>query len=388
MWLPFFTYVPHYGNVRSRVGSVILVDHKRGRNRLHEPVAVMTAFKVGTARVQGRFERPSDGFVLHSDLEQRGAVALDVALAQVGVDWERQVAQGTVLPQTVKSHQHVLKTFANFLKGRSIQQVTDVDGDLLLEWMYAVSARSGEPPTTNMVVQRRAVARTIYGTFALLGITDLDITSTLGRIRRPNRAVDALSGSDIERLKEFADSGRHVGQSPSGSGKAPSAVALALIGVQTPEIPEICVKDIHLLDQRVWVHGGSDRYQERWIPIDDSWAFESLAARVSFLVNKHGVGASDMKVAYESGTKRGGTGERNASASVCNTIDKVMRTAGLKKNKKVRVASITEHVAMRVWGATGRVEAVAARLGMSSLDRAAHLVGYDWRPLFDENEEV
>jgi len=41
-----------------------------------------------------------------------------------------------------------------------------------------------------------------------------------------------------------------------------------------------------------------------------------------------------------------------------------------------------------VWGATGRVEAVAARLGMSSLDRAAHLVGYDWRPLFDENEEV
>jgi hypothetical protein len=51
----------------------------------------------------------------------------------------------------------------------------------------------------------------------------------------------------------------------------------------------------------------------------------------------------------------------------------------LKVNGVTRVASITEYVARRVFLETGRVEAVAARLGLRKLDDAAHLCGYDWQ---------
>ena len=47
------------------------------------------------------------------------------------------------------------------------------------------------------------------------------------------------------------------------------------------------------------------------------------------------------------------------------------------------MASINEYVAARVFAETGRVEAVAARLGLARLDVAAHLVGYDWRASFN-----
>jgi len=45
--------------------------------------------------------------------------------------------------------------------------------------------------------------------------------------------------------------------------------------------------------------------------------------------------------------------------------------------------SLREWLAAKVFAETGRVEAVAARLGMASLDAAAHLVGYNWTREFD-----
>ncbi len=61
------------------------------------------------------------------------------------------------------------------------------------------------------------------------------------------------------------------------------------------------------------------------------------------------------------------------------TVGKIIERAGIKVNGVTRVASVTEYVARRVFLRTGRVEAVAARLGLSKLDDAAHLCGYDWR---------
>ena len=60
-------------------------------------------------------------------------------------------------------------------------------------------------------------------------------------------------------------------------------------------------------------------------------------------------------------------------------ITKALDRAGLKQPGHIRVAAINEYVAAKVFAQTGRVEAVAARLGMRSLDAAAHLLGLDWR---------
>lgn len=359
-----------------------MAGHQRGRKRLHEPGPVVTAERAGDPRVHGGFERPSDGFVLRDGLTARGAMPVSEAFAEVRADWARQAEQGTVKALTVTTHVQVATSLERFLNGRGVTTVDAIDADILLEWMYAVSAQTGEQPTVNVTVLRRAVARSVFATFALLGITDHDITRTLGRIRRPVRLVVALSSADVAKLKSYADANRHVGVEPTGATKPPVAVALALLGGQTPEIHAVRVKDIDLLGMAVWLHSDSDRYRDRWVPIDDSWCFDVLAARVAYLTRKHGAAANEMSVAYEARGKRDGSGPANPAASTCGVIDKVMRTAGLKTRRKIRVASINEYVAMRVWEATGRIEAVAARLGMSSLDAAAHIIGYDWRDEF------
>ena len=73
-----------------------------------------------------------------------------------------------------------------------------------------------------------------------------------------------------------------------------------------------------------------------------------------------------------------GVGLTSISLGLVRTLER----AGLKVNSVTRVASITEFVARRVFLKTGKVEAVAARLGLRKLDDAAHLCGYDWQTEF------
>lgn len=355
----------------------------RGRRRLHDGVEPVTRHRAGESRVHGRFQQVEGPFVLRAGLKAPGAVPVMFAVDEVKADWQRQARLGLVAASTVTTHLKVLATLGKFMTAQKVAQVCDMDADTLDAWMNALDVRTGEAPTANMVKQRRAVARTFFKTLAVLGITNHDITVAVRSMTYVERVVAPLSVSDVETLKSLADTSRRIADEPVGALKAPAAIALALLGAQTPEIPVIRVRDVRLLDQAVWVHGCSDRYRERWVPIDDAWAFKALMDRVAYLEGRYGKAtAMNMAVAYSPGTKRGGAGEENAAAATCNTIDRIMKRAGLKKRKRVRVASITEYVAVRVWAETGRVEAVAERLGMSSLDRAAHLVGYDWRGSF------
>lgn len=299
------------------------------------------------------------------------AKAVDLVLAE----WAKAVDRGEITAATAETHGKVLATFVKFMKARGVVTVADIDARLLHEWTRSLNSRGGGHPTANMVNLRRSVARSLYRTLALLGITDQDITVAVSAPPRPPRAVAPLNEAQVGDLKQasLVRRGAH-----SGSSKAPAALALALLGAQSKEIPAVRVCDVNFLEGSVFVHSGGDRTFDRWLPLDDPWAYQSLAERVQYLQKNYGAAASAMPVAYLQGRTRGGAGLRNPAAATSNTLDKIFKDAGVKQPGRVRIASLSEYVALRVYRATGDLMEVAYRLGMSSLDAAAHIVDDAW----------
>lgn len=60
-------------------------------------------------------------------------------------------------------------------------------------------------------------------------------------------------------------------------------------------------------------------------------------------------------------------------ASLGPVITGLLKSAGVHQPRVTRAESIREWLAARVFAATGSLEAVAVRLGMASLDTAAHV---------------
>lgn len=346
----------------------------------------MTSSRAGGPRFNGRFERPTVPFALAADVGAPGALFVADAVARVVADWERQAKVGTVKVDTVNTHRRTLRTLGTYLRNRGAKTLAEVDHDLLWAWVHSAKSSTGEAATDNMRALRREVAKTFYLTCYRLGLTDANPAAALHAMARSSRFVCALTDAQVEQAKsaanyEVALPDDRVRRYEPGSIKAPSALALVLCGAQPGEVGYITCGDIGLVAQLVWASGGGDRYRPRWLPITDPWVFDALATRISWLARQHPEDYRSMTVAYEPTPGKADDFARR-SAATSSTLDKVLVKAGLKQPGRVRVASILEWVAATVFAQTGRVEAVAARLGMSRLDAAAHLVGYDWRDEF------
>ena len=59
-----------------------------------------------------------------------------------------------------------------------------------------------------------------------------------------------------------------------------------------------------------------------------------------------------------------------------------MKAARVYRKGVTRVESIREYLAVRHFEGTGSIEGTAERLGMSSLDTVAHIIGVDWAARF------
>jgi site-specific recombinase XerD len=335
----------------------------------------MTRQRSGQPRKAGRVPGPTGMFVLADGLSARGHMAIESAVDLVRAEWAIAVSHGEVSAATVQTHGKVLTTFTRFVTVQGAKLVCDIDAPMLQAWTHSFATRSKTPPTTNTVALRQSVARSLYRTFAKLGITDQDITVAVPALRRPERKVLPLTESQVTALKKASLKKRTT---HSGSSKAPAAIALALLGLQSKEIPATRVRDIDFLEGTVFAHDGGHRFYDRHVPIDDPWAYRILAERVQYLQKSHPGGADDLFVAYEEGKKRGGSGQSNPAAATSNTIDGIFRDAGVKQPGRVRIASLNEYVALRVYQETGSLVEVAVRLGMSSLDAVAHIVDDNW----------
>ena len=75
--------------------------------------------------------------------------------------------------------------------------------------------------------------------------------------------------------------------------------------------------------------------------------------------------------------KRGSDYHRQAAA--CVAIRDTLRRAGLADEPDIGPLSVVGWAGRQLFVETGRIDAVARRLGIRSLDRAATLIGWDWQ---------
>ncbi|MEI6623815.1 MAG: hypothetical protein WCP28_18130, partial [Actinomycetes bacterium] len=333
----------------------------------------MSAFR-SRGPSSGRILRPDDAFVLREEIPMPGAYPVADAIDEVAVEWRRQATVvGNIAGSTVDTNCKVLNTLRKFAEARSLALVCDLTNSELNSWMFSANAYTSAPAAYSMTRLRRNVATSFFYTAFRIGITDANPATMLPTAKHNARHVAAFDEKKIKRLKQASEF-------EFRETKSPSALALALLGAAPGEVGSITCADVFLMDMLVRAHGGGTRYEERWLPIDDSWCFEKLSARISYLSVKHPKDWQNRFVAYE---PRPGNGDDFArrSAATSTTLTKVIERAGLKKNGVLRVASIGEYVAQRIFEETGSLEAVAARLGINKLDTVARIVGYDWKTL-------
>lgn len=138
--------------------------------------------------------------------------------------------------------------------------------------------------------------------------------------------------------------------------------ALVEATCRTGELPYIRREDVDLEARRVWLHGGR-RTSPRWGLLSE-WGVGQLDRRLD---------ASSSSLLYGGDQPREG-GRVSSSLAILE----VLRRAGLATEPDVRPSSITAWAGRQVLAATGRIDVVAQRLGLRSLDRAASYIGWDW----------
>jgi hypothetical protein len=312
--------------------------------------------------------------VLRAGLPMPGAMPVADAAELVVAEWLRQAADGQISEGTVGTHTAHLRRLVKFAAAREAGLVCDLSTNLLSEWTNAANAYSGEPVPDTTRYARKAVASAFFHTCFRLGITDVNPAQALPARKSRDRYVRPFTPEHIDRLKDQAASAHK-------ETKGPAALALVLLGCSSGEVGAITCRDVDLTGMLVNAHGGGDRYAQRWLPIDDPWCFDQLAARLRALADKYPDDWQDRCLGYDPQPGKDDNPRRRAAATSM-TVGKIIERAGLKVNSVTRVASITEFVARRVFLKTGKVEAVAARLGLRKLDDAAHLCGYDWQTEF------
>jgi integrase/recombinase XerC len=100
------------------------------------------------------------------------------------------------------------------------------------------------------------------------------------------------------------------------------------------------------------------------------WGCKQLARHVERLNRK----GPDALLVYD-----GARDDKVAQISSCIAISDVLRMSGLAKEPDVRPHSVVAWAGRRVLSETSHIEAVAKALGTRSLDRAAALIGWEWR---------
>jgi integrase/recombinase XerC len=146
----------------------------------------------------------------------------------------------------------------------------------------------------------------------------------------------------------------------------PAVWALAEAGVTTGEIPTVRGIDVDPAAGAVWV-SGSTKTDARTATLSE-WGAQQIRRRLD-------MPERDPSVAV---VYAGSGSPESAQASVSGAIGDVLRRAGLGDEPDVRPRSVTAWVGRQVFLETGQIEAVARRLGLRSLDRAAALIAWDW----------
>lgn len=222
------------------------------------------------------------------------------------------------------------------------------------------SARGGwREPSINTMHLRLSAVRLVYRCLRALHVRMLDPTL---EVRLPARTSGRRTRALTDEEELIC---RLTSEHTLTETRRPLAWALGQATATTTEQAAIVVSDVDLDGRRVWLHGSSKR-TPRWGELTD-WglAVVSRAVRTSASVDSGLVYGARWST--ESGT-----------ASVCRAMSQVLGDAGYAMQSDVRPGSLTAWAGRRLFEQDPRIEVVALRLGLRSLDTAADTIGLDW----------
>ena len=248
--------------------------------------------------------------------------------------------------------------FVSFcLRGHGLRSLRSITPDVVDAFIRAPT--NGQPVGVARMHSRRTVLRTFFKFARALGLIDGDPSLDVRLPPKSELLTRPLTDDEVGLCRSYALTSltqtRHA-----------AVWALVETTARSSEIPHIRERDVDLDARTVWIHGGT-RTPERWGELSD-WGAVQVARRIE------AIGSREVPLVYA-----GNRGGESAQASSSMAIADALARAGLDSESDVRPLSVTAWAGNKILAQTGRIEEVALRLGMRSLDRAALLIGWDWR---------
>jgi integrase/recombinase XerC len=272
----------------------------------------------------------------------------------------RELSPLALSPQTARAMSKAWHRLGRYTTSAVGAQATDdLSVEVVTRFVYARHGDGSEPSVAAMHWRRSAV-RLLFRIWRDIGLAGGDPTLDLWLPARASMSCRPLSDDDVALC-------RWASLSNAGETRLAVVWALAEAGATTGEIPFVRARDVDANRQSVWL-GGTAKSAPRTAALTE-WGATQIGRRLA----RAAVDPSAF-IAY------GGTaGPASGQASVSGAIGDILRRAGLHGEQGVKPRSVTAWAGQRIFDETGRIDAVARQLGLRSLDRAATLIGWDWR---------
>ncbi len=268
------------------------------------------------------------------------------------------LTDGAVSEQSFERLVELMGRFAGFVStGHGVTGLAAVNRSMVDEFVGAPTS-TGETPSATVRHLRRCAVRLLFRKARELGLVGSDPTLDLQLPARRPTPARPLTDAEVERCRAAAV---YLFEAT----RLPAAWALAEAGIRTGELAKVTVGDLNLEVGAVHAPGCRSA-AARTIPLTE-WGAAQVGRRLRALPSDPA-----RPLTYE-----GDGSDKSKQASSCIAITDCITRAGLGIDPSVRPASVTAWAGRKVFEGTGRIDDVAARLGMRSLDRAARLIGLE-----------
>jgi len=290
-----------------------------------------------------------------TDATRLSALDLDDAVAACFVALE----SGWTSPNQARRVLHIVDRFASFARlGFGVDGLADVS-PLIAERFIAAPSAEAAVPSVALQHLRRSALRLLFRAARHQGVDVGDPTLDVRLPPRSPLSTRPLTDDEVLLCRSSAywsliDSRRAA------------AWALAETTCRSSELSHIAVADVDLVHRQVRIHGGRTT-RERTAPLSD-WAFAQILRRIDELEHE-----GDAPLVYA-----GDAGREVGQTSACIAVSDVLTRAGLAAEPDVRPASVAAWAGRQILTETGRIDEVARRLGMASLDRTARFIAWNW----------
>lgn len=306
-------------------------------------------------------------------------VPLRQALFRASRVWTEQVQAGTMSLQTAEKYIKACERLVRYAAALGLTRLDDITDTVAQSFIDAPGHnRHGQVtpvPADSTRRVRKSAVDALFATCRALGLTTKAPLIDLPPIPRSARLpTGRLTDADIDQLRFHSERGmphtRHA-----------AVLGLLLSGQHTAEIGFTLATDLDFGHNRVWSLGAT-RITARYCPLDD-WAREVLRLRADF-VREHTAPDEPQTLATTAGSPAHGR-----QSSVCTAFGETVRSSGTAPSgRPARPRDVSNWAAAKTLAASGQIADVALRFGLSSLDGAARLAGYEWRPSpAEEGEE-